>query len=114
VKPVKVWTLSFGLSAVFAALCGIFFLGFTEAALPTVGDPYLFLAIGAVVIGGTSLLGGKGGYGRTVIGAIVLTELTTILLGIGLPQSLEQVFLGMIIIIAVAIYGRDPHVRTRT
>lgn len=113
VRPVKVWTLTFGLSAVFAAVAGLLFLGFTSTALPTVGDPYLFLSIGAVVIGGTSLLGGRGGYGRTVIGALVLTELTTILLGTGLSQALEQVYLGIIIIAAVAIYGREAHVRTR-
>jgi ribose transport system permease protein len=111
VSPVRVWALTFGVSAVCAAVAGLLLLGFSGSALATIGDPYLFLSVGAVVVGGTSLLGGRGGYGGTVAGAIILTELTTILIGVGLPDALQQVFLGIIIVLVVSIYGREPHVR---
>jgi ribose transport system permease protein len=112
VNPVRIWALTFGLSAVCAAVAGLLLLGFSGSALATIGDPYLFLSVGAVVVGGTSLLGGRGGYGGTVAGAIILTELTTILIGVGLPDPLQQVFLGVIIVLVVTIYGREAHVRS--
>ena len=112
VSPVRLWSLTFGLSAVCAAVAGLLLLGFSGSALATIGDPYLFLSVGAVVVGGTSLLGGRGGYGGTVAGAIILTELTTILIGVGLPDALQQVFLGIIIVLMVSIYGREAHVRS--
>jgi ribose transport system permease protein len=99
------------LSAWFAALTGVLLLGFTGSAYADVGQPYLFQTIAAVVIGGTSLLGGQGSYLGTVIGAVVLTELNTLLIGAGLQPSLVQAALGAIIILLVSIYGREPHPR---
>jgi ribose transport system permease protein len=65
-----------------------------------------------VVIGGTSLLGGQGSYWGTLVGAVVLTELNTLLIGLGLQPSLVQAALGAVIILLLAIYGREPHLRT--
>jgi ribose transport system permease protein len=55
--------------------------GFSGGGYVDVSDPYLFATVAAVVIGGTSLLGGWGGYGATVIGSLVLTVLTSLLVG---------------------------------
>jgi ribose transport system permease protein len=112
VSPVRVWAVTFGISGMCAATAGLLLLGFSGSALASIGDPYLFRSVGAVVVGGTSLLGGRGGYGGTVAGAIILTELTTILIGVGLPDALQQVFLGIIIVLVVSIYGREAHVRS--
>lgn len=112
VSPVRIWSLAFGLSAVCAAIAGLLLLGFTGSALATIGDQYLFLSVGAVVVGGTSLLGGRGGYGGTVAGALMLTQLTTILIGVGLPDALQRVFLGIIIVAVVSVYGREAQIRT--
>jgi ribose transport system permease protein len=111
IDPLRMWTVSFALSAWFAALTGVLLLGFTGSAYADVGQPYLFQTIAAVVIGGTSLLGGQGSYLGTVIGAVVLTELNTLLIGAGLQPSLVQAALGAIIILLVSIYGREPHPR---
>jgi ribose transport system permease protein len=111
VKPVKIWTIVYALSAVFAALAGILLLGFTGSAMAAVGDPYLFQTIGAVVVGGTAMVGGRGGYVGTFIGSFVLIELTTVLRGFGLPDTLVPAALGLLIIILVSVYGREPHVR---
>jgi ribose transport system permease protein len=113
VRPVHIWSITFAISAVFAAIAGILLVGFTGSAYAYVGDPYLFQTIAAVVIGGTSLQGGRGSYFGTMIGAFVLIELNTVLIGLGFNQALIQAALGIIIIVLVSIYGREPHVRTR-
>jgi ribose transport system permease protein len=113
VRPVRIWTLTFALSGVFSAIAGILLLGFTGSAFADVGQPYLFQSIGAVVIGGTSMLGGRGNYAGTIIGAFVLIELTTLLMGLGLTFTLVQAALGLVIILLVSLYGREPHVRNQ-
>lgn len=112
INPVAMWTLAFAISAVFAAVAGILLLGFTGSAYGGVGQPYLFQTIAAVVIGGTALVGGRGSYLGTVAGAMVLTEINTLLIGLGLQPSLVQAVLGVIIIALVSFYARDAHVRS--
>ena len=107
----RTWTVTFALSAGFAALAGVLLLGFSGAAYARVGEPYLFQTIAAVVIGGTALIGGKGSYLGTIAGALCLIELTTVLGGLGLKPPLVQAALGATIVALVAIYGREPHVR---
>lgn len=111
VRPVAMWTITFAISAVFAALAGILLLGFTGSSSAGVGAPYLFQTISAVVIGGTALIGGRGGFIGTVAGAIVLVQLRTLLIGVGLSESMVQAALGVLIIALVAAYGRDAHIR---
>ncbi|HWK63697.1 MAG TPA: ABC transporter permease [Rhizobiaceae bacterium] len=112
IDPVVMWTITFAISAAFAALTGILLLGFTGSAYGEVGQPYLFQTIAAVVIGGTALVGGRGSYVGTVAGALVLTEINTLLIGLGLQPSVVQAVLGAVIVVLVSFYGRDPHVRT--
>lgn len=112
INPVAMWVATFAISAGFAAVTGILLLGFTGSAYGEVGQPYLFQTIAAVVIGGTALIGGRGSYLGTVAGALVLTEINTLLIGIGLRPSLVQAALGVVIVGLVSLYGRDPHVRT--
>lgn len=113
VRPHRIWAATYAISAVFAALTGILLIGFTGSAYAFVGDPYLFESIAAVVIGGTSLLGGRGSYLGTFVGAFVLIELRTVLLGQGLKQSFIQIALGVVILILVSIYARDDHIRNQ-
>ncbi|HET7411881.1 MAG TPA: ABC transporter permease [Pararhizobium sp.] len=113
ISPVRMWTLAFALSGLFAAVAGILLLGFTGSAYADVGKPYLFQTIAAVVVGGTALVGGRGSYIGTVIGAIVLTQINTILIGLGFQPSAVQTALGAVIIILVSIYGREAHLRTQ-
>jgi ribose transport system permease protein len=62
ISPAAMWIATFALSAGFAAIGGVLPLGFTGSAYGDVGKPYLFQTIAAVVVGGTSLLGGRGSY----------------------------------------------------
>jgi len=111
ISPIAMWTIAFAISAFFAAVAGVLLLGFTGSAYGDVGQPYLFQTIAAVVVGGTSLMGGRGTYVGTVVGAIVLVQIRTILIGQGLDEALIQAAFGAIIIVLVSLYGREPHVR---
>ena len=113
VSEFKYWTLAYTISGVFAALTGALLLGWSGGGFIGVGDPYLFTTLAAVVIGGTSLLGGYGGYGFTVIGVLVLQVLSSFLIGIGLKYEWQQFIFGLLILPMVALYGRSPHIRAQ-
>ena len=70
------------------------------------GDAYLFQSVVAVIVGGT-VFGGPGEYARTSIGALFLTVLVTVLIGHGASPAQQQIVYGVIILAAVAIYGRE-------
>jgi ribose transport system permease protein len=108
-----VWIVAFILSAVSAAIGGILLAGFSGSALFNVGEPYLFMTIGAVVVGGTSLIGGRGGYGRTIFGALLLTLMTTLMIGYGLNTALQQVFTGLLIVLMLGAYGKQQPIHLR-
>lgn len=109
----RTWILAYIVSALCALVTGFLLSGFSGGSDFSVGNPYLFNSIAAVVIGGTSLLGGSGGYGRTVVGSIIVMELTTILVGVGLGPNMQEALLGVFIILVVAISGRESGLRTR-
>jgi ribose transport system permease protein len=71
------------------------------------GDPFLFPSIAAVVLGGTSILGGRGNFAGTVGGAALFTGIGTILAGTTLPQSTRNVVVGVVLIVAVALIQRE-------
>ncbi len=107
------WVGVFTIGGFVSALTGILLLGWSGGGFVGVGGPYLFQTIAAVVVGGTSLLGGKGGYGFTVIGVLVLQVLSSFLVGIGLSYEGQQFVFGLLILPMVALYARSPHIRTQ-
>ncbi len=108
----RLGTVAYALSALFAALAGVLLPGFTGSAYADVGQPYLFQAIAAVVIGGTARVGSRSGLLGTVAGALVLTEINMLLIGLGLTPSMVEAALGVVIVLLVSLYGREPHLRT--
>ena len=107
------WIGAYVISGFFASLTGALLLGWSGGGFIGVGDTYLFLTIAAVVVGGTSLLGGVGGYGLSVIGVLILQIITTVLVGWGLSWQGQQFILGLLIIPMVALYARSPHIRSQ-
>ncbi|RYG26820.1 ABC transporter permease, partial [bacterium] len=94
-------TLAYVLSGVFAALAGI-----CQAAQEQQGDPeggvgYELTAIAIVVIGGTSLMGGRGGVGLTLIGMLTIGYLDKILSLNAVPESTRLIVTGTIVVLAV-------------
>ena len=113
ISEFKYWVLAYAMSGFFAAVTGCLLLGWSGGGFIGVGDQYLFLTLAAVVVGGTSLLGGQGGYGFTVIGVLVLQVLSSFLVGIGLSFQGQQFIFGLLILPMVALYARSPHIRTQ-
>lgn len=112
IDPVRMWVITYAASAFFAAVAGVLLLGFTGSAYGDVGQPYLFQTIAAVVVGGAALVGGRGSYLGTIAGVLVLTEINTLLIGLGFQPSAVQAALGFIIVLLVSLYGRERHVST--
>jgi ribose transport system permease protein len=108
----RVWVLVFTFSAVVSAVVGVLLAGFAGAD-QTIGDPYLFSGLTAVIVGGTTFMGARGDYTHTVVGAMILTVLTTILVGKGYSQADQQIIFGALILLVVAGYGRDRRLRDR-
>ncbi|MGQ0567543.1 MAG: ABC transporter permease subunit [Gemmobacter sp.] len=109
----RVWVATYALSGLTAALTRCLLLGFSGGGFVGVGDPYLFTTGTAVVVGGTSLVGGSGGYGATILGVLVLQVLTSFLVGIGLNCAAQQTVFGLLILPMVALYARMPHIRNQ-
>jgi ribose transport system permease protein len=63
-------------------------------------------AVAAAVIGGTSILGGRGGYSGTIIGALILTVVGSLLVALQMPEAVRQILFGMIIVVVAAAYTR--------
>ena len=93
----RVWVVVFASSAFLSALTGCLLAGFAGAD-QTVGDPYLFTTLTAVIVGGTTFMGARGDYTHTVVGALILTVLTTILVGKGDSQADQQIVFGVLIL----------------
>ena len=72
----------------------------------TLADSYVLPSVAAAVIGGTSILGGRGGYAGTIVGALILTVLTSLLTALGFPEAVRQILFGAIIVVVAAAYTR--------
>jgi ribose/xylose/arabinose/galactoside ABC-type transport system permease subunit len=96
--------LTYALSGGLAALAGLILIGRLDSAPPTLGIGYEFDAIAAVVIGGTSLAGGEGWLGGTLIGALLIGMLNNGINLLNIPSFYEQVFKGGVIAIALLLH----------
>lgn len=94
------------ISALLAAIAGILIAGLTNVASITLADTYVLPSVAAAVIGGTSILGGRGGYGGTIVGALILTVTASLLSSLGFPEAVRQVLYGIIIVAVAAAYTR--------
>jgi erythritol transport system permease protein len=101
VRRVKTWT--YVISGVCAGLVGVIIASQLEAAHPATGQSFELNAIAAVVLGGTSLLGGRGSIGGSLIGAFVIGVLADGLVMMGVSEFWQMVIKGVVIILAVAV-----------
>jgi ribose transport system permease protein len=91
------------ISGALAALSGVIATGRTGVGAPTVSMGAELQVIAAVVIGGASLMGGRGGVFNTLLGALILGIIANIMNLANVPGYSQQVFMGLIIMIAVLI-----------
>ncbi len=104
-------TLLYGLSGLFAGLTGVCVIGYTGTSFISVGDQYVLPSIIAVVIGGTSLAGGAGGYIGTMAGAVALTILQSVLITLNLDVWARQIIFGVTLLALMLLYGRQKQLR---
>ena len=101
-KALKKRWIAGGLSA----FGGVLLAGYASKAAQAMGDPYLLPAIAAVVLGGTSILGGRGNYLGTVAGVVLITLLQSILSVMQIEEFGRHVIYGVVIIAMLLLYGR--------
>ncbi len=92
---------AYGLAGFFAALGGLFLTSQTGSGSPTVGNDFVLPAVAAVVIGGTSLFGGRGGLSGTVLGAFILTTVGNVVFVLHISSYWQPVVSGLILLLAV-------------
>jgi ribose transport system permease protein len=106
---VRVWRLLFidyVICALLASVAGFVLVGHTNSADLSLASTYLLPSIAAVIIGGTSIFGGSGGYSGTIIGALILTVLDGLLTLLDSPEPIKQILYGAIIFVLAAAYSR--------
>jgi ribose transport system permease protein len=110
--PVRaVLVASYTAAGFFAGLTGLLLTGYSNQSFLRMGDPYVLPSIAAVVVGGTSILGGSGGYVGTIAGAIIITLLQDILSIENRSQADQQILFGLVVLIMLFLYGREGKVR---
>jgi erythritol transport system permease protein len=101
VKTVQVWV--YVLSGMCAAVAGLVLSSQLTSAGPTAGTTYELTAIAAVVVGGASLMGGRGTVQGTLLGAFVIVYLGAGLVIVGVSSYWQTVFTGAVIVLAVML-----------
>ncbi|MFK0691442.1 ABC transporter permease [Mesorhizobium sp. IMUNJ 23033] len=104
----RVVMIAFAVSGGLSAFGGVLLAGYASKAAQSMGDAYLLPSIAAVVLGGTSILGGRGSYLGTVAGVILITLLQSILSVLQMPEAGRQIIYGVVIVAMLLLYGRAP------
>jgi ribose transport system permease protein len=99
------------LSSVFAVLAGLLLTGSSGLSYIGMGNYYQMLSIAAVVIGTTSINGGKGGYVGTIAGVLITFIITRLLTALHWTDSIRQIINGGIILMMLLLYGREKRIR---
>jgi ribose transport system permease protein len=103
------WQLLTGtyvLIGLLAAVSGILLAGLINAADLGLADSLLLPSVAAAVIGGTSIFGGIGSYGGTIMGALILGVLDSLLTLLNADDSIRQILYGLIILLLVTFYAQ--------
>lgn len=97
-----------------SAVVGLIIASQLAAAHPATGETFELNAIAAVVLGGTSLMGGRGGVGGTIIGAFVIGVLADGLVLLGVSEFWQMVIKGLVIVLAVILDQMQQRYSRRT
>ena len=107
----RVLVTTYTLCGLCAGLGGVMLTGYSQQSYLGMGDLFVLPAIAAVVIGGTSILGGSGGYSGTIAGAITVVLLQNVLQIVGINPAGQQILYGLIILLMLFVYGRNARVQ---
>jgi ribose transport system permease protein len=110
--PVRsVLVISYVLAGFLAGITGFLLTGYSNQSYLRMGDPFLLPSIAAVVIGGTSILGGSGGYIGTILGAIIVRLLLSVLSVENRGQADQEILFGTVVLAMLLLYGRESKVQ---
>lgn len=114
VSVARVKLCVYALAGLLAGLAGVMLAGVTSSGTPTAGNAYILTSVAAVVIGGTSLAGGSGGVGLTVMAAVALTFISNIISAINLETWVSvAASSGLLLIVVVARSLIDAELKRR-
>lgn len=102
----KVYLSAFATSGFCAALAGIMLTGYSSQTYLGMGSDYLLVPVAAVIIGGTNIMGGSGGYLGSISGALIVVLLQSVLSTVQVQQAGKNIIFGGIIILLLLFYGR--------
>ena len=105
-KPWQVLTVLYVITAILAGIAGFLYSGLSNTASVTLVDAQVLPSVAAAVIGGTSIMGGRGGFGGSIVGALILTVVSSLLSSLGYPEAVRQILFGAIIVFVAAAYAR--------
>lgn len=106
---VRVWQVLivvYVLSATLAGIGGLVYVGLIKATTLSLAVPLMLPSVAAAVIGGTSIFGGRGGYAGTIVGALILGVVTSLLTVLQMPEGTRRIIFGLIILGVTALYVR--------
>jgi ribose transport system permease protein len=106
---VRVWQVLLAVyivSSLLAAIAGLIISALAGSTTQGIAEPYLLPSVAAVVIGGASIFGGRGGYTGSIVGAVILTILVSLLTVLDAPFAVRQIIYGVIILAVAAAYTR--------
>jgi ribose/xylose/arabinose/galactoside ABC-type transport system permease subunit len=106
INTARVKTIAFVLTGLFAGLAGVVLTAQAQAARPTFGTGLELDVIAAVILGGTSLFGGRGTIYGTLVGSLLIGVLNNGLVLVGVDPTIQTMIKGAIIIVAVAFGTR--------
>ncbi|MCX7299196.1 MAG: ABC transporter permease [Rhodobacterales bacterium] len=106
VRSWQVYLALYTLSGLIAGVTGLLYVGLIKAPSLSLVEPLMLPSVAAAVIGGTSIFGGRGSYSGTIIGALILTVLGTMLTLLQMPEGGRRILFGAIILALTAIYLR--------
>jgi ribose transport system permease protein len=106
VRSWQVYLALYALSGFIAGITGLLYVGLIKAPSLSLVNPLLLPSVAAAVIGGTSIFGGRGGYSGTIVGALILTVLGTLLTLLQIPEGARRILFGLIILAVTTIYIR--------
>ncbi|MBW7921434.1 MAG: ABC transporter permease [Rubellimicrobium sp.] len=105
-RPWQLYFALYVLVALIAGVTGLLYAGIIRTTSLSLADPLLLPSVAAAVIGGTSIFGGRGSYAGTIVGALILTVLGTLLTLLQMPEGARRIIFGGIILLVTAIYVR--------